>query len=127
MDYAKLTAELTDDPLGRGYAGMTDAEAEASLNTADREVQTTVPAGVLHQAMDNLVDANSVPVWEALDAHRTAETNAGAAVRAAYRLRDAIAGYPAVNVHSPLFSGQLAILVSAEILTQAQADSLVAL
>jgi hypothetical protein len=30
---AALTAELTNDPLGRGYAGMTDAEAVADLNT----------------------------------------------------------------------------------------------
>ena len=28
-----LKTELTDDPLGRGYAGMTDAEAADDLNT----------------------------------------------------------------------------------------------
>jgi hypothetical protein len=36
MDYAILKAEITDDPLGRGYAAMTDAEAAASLNAPSR-------------------------------------------------------------------------------------------
>lgn len=31
-----LSDELTNDPLGRGYSGMTDAEAAAALNAADR-------------------------------------------------------------------------------------------
>lgn len=36
--YEVLIAELTDDPLGRGYAGMTDQEAAQSLNGIDRIV-----------------------------------------------------------------------------------------
>lgn len=32
----ELRAELTDDPLGRGYTGMTDEQAATSLNSADR-------------------------------------------------------------------------------------------
>ena len=36
MDYATLRAELTDDPLTRGYSGMTDAEATADLLTEYR-------------------------------------------------------------------------------------------
>ena len=39
MNYAMLTAELTGDPLGRGYAGMTDAEAAADLNSVYRTRQ----------------------------------------------------------------------------------------
>ncbi len=31
-----LINELTNDPLERGYAGMTDSEAHASLHTPDR-------------------------------------------------------------------------------------------
>lgn len=38
MDLAALKAELTTDPLVRGYAGMTDVQAAASLNAADRSV-----------------------------------------------------------------------------------------
>lgn len=34
--YDILAAELTDDPLGRGYAGMTDLQVSVSLNTVNR-------------------------------------------------------------------------------------------
>ncbi|MFQ5622427.1 MAG: hypothetical protein ACE5FS_03425 [Paracoccaceae bacterium] len=37
MNYAKLKAEVTTDPLGRGYSAMTDAEVATSLNVADRQ------------------------------------------------------------------------------------------
>ena len=33
--YAVLKAELTNDPLARGYSSMTDADAAVSLNTAN--------------------------------------------------------------------------------------------
>lgn len=36
MNYATLVSELRDDPLARGYAGLTDAECAASLNAQDR-------------------------------------------------------------------------------------------
>lgn len=36
MDYTILTAELADDPLGRGYSAMTDQEVADSLNAANR-------------------------------------------------------------------------------------------
>lgn len=36
-----LSDELTVDPLGRGYGGMTDVEVVASLSTEDRTVPDT--------------------------------------------------------------------------------------
>ncbi len=36
MNYTVLVAELTDDPLGRGYASKTDQWVAASLNAVDR-------------------------------------------------------------------------------------------
>ena len=36
MDYQILQAEITGDPLARGYSGMTDAEVAADLNTIYR-------------------------------------------------------------------------------------------
>lgn len=36
MDYLVLRSELLSDPLGRGYSGMTDAQAATDLNTAYR-------------------------------------------------------------------------------------------
>ena len=40
-DIAKLKTEIDTDPLGRGYAGMTDAQVADSGNVADREVNKT--------------------------------------------------------------------------------------
>lgn len=36
MDYSILIAELTNDPLSRGYSAMTAAQVVASLRTANR-------------------------------------------------------------------------------------------
>lgn len=38
MNYAVLSAEISTDPLERGYAAMSDQQVADSLNTADREV-----------------------------------------------------------------------------------------
>jgi hypothetical protein len=43
MDHAALKTEISTDPLGRNYAGMTDAQVAASLNTADRTIKRPVP------------------------------------------------------------------------------------
>lgn len=42
MDYAILTAELQNDPLARGYAGMTDSQVLASLKTKNRPTERSV-------------------------------------------------------------------------------------
>jgi hypothetical protein len=39
MDFQALASELNIDPLGRGYAGMTDGEAADDLNTKYRTSQ----------------------------------------------------------------------------------------
>ena len=39
--YDVLIAELRNDPLGRGYAPMTDEEVAASLNEKNRRVPTS--------------------------------------------------------------------------------------
>lgn len=44
MDYVVLAAELTNDPLGRGYASMSDSEIADSLNARDRPGRVPVPA-----------------------------------------------------------------------------------
>ena len=43
----RLALELTDDPLQRGYAGMTDHQVADSLNAADRVRYRDVPLGEL--------------------------------------------------------------------------------
>ena len=48
-----LKAELTTDPLGRGYAGMTDAQAAASLLAKDRSVdKTSMTAAEIYEAIN---------------------------------------------------------------------------
>lgn len=57
---AILTTELSSDPLARGYSGMDDATAAASLNTADRSVERTlVPS---HEVYEQIVPSE----WGAL-------------------------------------------------------------
>ena len=62
MDIDKLKTELTDDPLARGYSGMTDAAAAADLNTVYRTKNKTSMTG---SEILNNVDATE---WAALDA-----------------------------------------------------------
>ena len=45
MDVHTLTIELTEDPLSRGYSGMTDIEAAANLNTVNRTVDIEAVTG----------------------------------------------------------------------------------
>jgi len=50
---AVIAAELTNDPLGRGYAGMTDEQATASLQVKDRSVmRDTMTSSEIFEAID---------------------------------------------------------------------------
>jgi len=53
MDIAKLKTELTDDPLVRGYASMSDEAAANSLNnTIDRALnRTSISPGEMQSAV----------------------------------------------------------------------------
>lgn len=62
MDIEVLRAELLTDPLGRGYAGMTDAQAAASLNAVNR----TPARGVVDSYL--VVNATVATEWTALSA-----------------------------------------------------------
>jgi len=70
MGIAKLKAELTNDPLGRGYAGMTDAECAEDLNTAYRQLNKTSMTGseVVNQVVpaewSDLTDAQKADFWD---------------------------------------------------------------
>lgn len=47
-----LLAELADDPLGRGYAAMSDAQVAESINTPDRTVErATMRAADIFEAV----------------------------------------------------------------------------
>lgn len=69
VDYTILTAELTDDPLGRGYSAMSDQEVADSLNTADRPTRSLVPIWQIEKhAVENgyrLAIESSADQWTA--------------------------------------------------------------
>lgn len=44
-DFKLLQSEIADDPLARGYAGMSDQATAGSLNAADRPVERETLAG----------------------------------------------------------------------------------
>lgn len=70
MDIDALKAELTDDPLTRGYSGMTDAEAATSLNAVNREKnKASMTGSEIINALDKteylaLSDADKDKVWQ---------------------------------------------------------------
>jgi hypothetical protein len=69
MNLEALKAELTDDPLERGYSGMSDAEAATSLNTVDcTRNRTTMTGSEIVNAIDSvewaaLSDAQQQTFW----------------------------------------------------------------
>lgn len=50
---AILRTEITNDPLTRGYSGMTDAQVATNLNTANRtKVRDRIDSAELYEALD---------------------------------------------------------------------------
>ncbi len=51
---AELQAERTDDPVGRGYAGMTDAQFQTAVTTADiQRIKNTITGSELFAQTDS--------------------------------------------------------------------------
>lgn len=79
-----LIDEITNDPLVRGYSGMTDAELADSLNTENRSVTKQFLTGSeIFNATDDveyaaLTDAQKSS-WDALCAIGSIDTNSGVA------------------------------------------------
>ena len=69
LDYDILIAELRDDPLGRGYAEMTDEAAAAKLNAVD----VTVPYSRRVTIRDMLADLGATETAETLKALHAAD------------------------------------------------------
>jgi hypothetical protein len=72
VNIAVLKAELTDDPLARGYTGMNDAAAAASLNAVNRTTsKSSMTGSEILQAIDEteylaLTDLQRDRVWQIL-------------------------------------------------------------
>jgi len=111
MNAQVLIAELRDDPLGRGYAGMSDDEAGASLSAADRDITVSHTITRLTLNCFGLIRANAM--WAGLVA---------ANGQVAYSLENG-----GLNVNDADVQATLAALVAADVLTQAEAAALIAL
>ena len=114
MNKAALKNELTDDPLGRGYSGMSDSAAADSLNAANRAVVRSV-------------SAQSQRMWLAGEIHQkiAAGVDTGATDTLKGICRSAL--LMATNEDEYVRADHLALLdalVAGGILTQAEADAL---
>ena len=122
MNYAILKAELADDPLGQGYAGKTDAEVAALLNTADQERLVSIPSSELLAwsagagRLQRIEDACN-------DAENSAELRSMAKAAHTMILRDETS----LDLSLPDRSAMLDALVAYGVLTVADKTSLLAL
>lgn len=124
--YDILRSELTADPLGRGYAGMSDADAASSLNVANRTLRRLVPTWEVKQhAIEN-------GYWAAVKI--TAEGGAGIpievrglAISARDWIDDAAGKIQTLDMDRPSTLAMIAGMVASTLMTQGNADSLSAL
>lgn len=122
MNIADLLAELESGHPDTGAYSSDDDEAVKELHALNRP--GGVGLGDVWQTIDNMLDANSVPVWEAIEAGQSDEEGFGVACRAAIRVRGARADYPPVNTRSPVFSAQIDALVTGGALSEAQGNEI---
>lgn len=53
MDYSILVPEIQNDPLGRGYSAMSDAEVATDLSTEYRtDIASTLTSAEIYESMD---------------------------------------------------------------------------
>ena len=70
MYFTLLKSEITDDPLGRGYAGMTDQQVVDSLMAVNCEQDRTSMSGseilnaIVASEWDTRTDAQKKIVWD---------------------------------------------------------------
>ena len=121
MNIETLRAELTDDPLGRSYSGMTDAEAAASLNTVNRTRYVDVPISTLA----GLIELSGM--YEKLAGDQSGNVYAAKLLRIANGSTPISALAYSDAGKRAVIDGMLAALIGASILTEADAASLLAL
>jgi len=126
-DYTALKTEIAVDPLGRGYAAMTDAALAASLSAADRDGQSVdVPIAMVEEFL--LINGLLAGV-EALAEARPV-TQASAAARSLTGLihstRLSVVTMSLSNTASQV-GAMLAALVAGGALTHDQGNALLAL
>ena len=123
MDYEILTAELIADPLGRGYAEMTDQEAADAMNAVDRTRNKTPHKAPLWQIKQLCLEQG---VWFALKlAAATESPIQGAAATAVELIEDD--RFENLDLDNAAAQQMLAALAAGGVVTQAQSDAIYAL
>jgi hypothetical protein len=121
MDLQALKAELTADPLGRGYSTMSDQEAADSLNAANVAARRLVP---LWEVKKLLIESFRWPAIVAGQANAVPEIAAACLSAVAY-IDDA--RFENLDMDILATQAMIGVLVSGGIVSQAEADSLYAL
>ena len=126
MDMTLLRAELTTDPLARGYAGMSDAAAAASLNARDRDAAQVSSDDVARY----ILEEGRWPELEDLAAGTGGYSGATANQRKAARAALAIftnARLPTIRLKRAKVQAMLDLMVGAGALTAGDKTALNAL
>jgi len=130
-DYSKLREELTTDPLERGYAAMSDAEAAADLNSEHRTRTVHISsAALLTWAGGGANDTTGVRSrYERIEANADESEQSSRAVRGACKAAvkmversDTYLDFANAS-HAAMVDG----LVAGQVLTSDEKDELVAM
>tara|TARA_Y100001949_G_scaffold152335_1_gene138662 strand:- start:222 stop:665 length:444 start_codon:yes stop_codon:yes gene_type:complete len=120
MNYSKLRDELANDPLGRGYSGMTDAEAAADLMSEYRTLVSPITMGnIIRWAARH----------DAIHSLETAVSSGDADKRRLSRAALAMIDSPQIDtldIGDVEISGMFDALVALGVFTSAEQDDLVA-
>lgn len=120
--YAPLKTEVTTDPLGRGYAAMTDAQVSADLNTAYRtRVLPQVPLNSL------LIWGGQGPLQKLQDYANTVSNNAGLRASCLAALQVLSGAAPYLDLSDSRITTLLTSLVSGGVLSSTDQSNLLAL
>lgn len=123
-DIAALQYELTADPLGRGYASMTDDQIAASLNTANVMEIDSIPIALVESYL--LSDGTLIRLENWMTANPTPgplNTAVAALLRVISSTRLDVFEIGNQTAYQG-FAAQLGALVSANLLTSQQSSDL---
>lgn len=118
MDLQKLKQEITDDPLGRGYANLSPYEIAESLNAVNRTRQEPVP---VVEMLIWAAQTRAIPRFRALAAGGPPLDGMGEVALVIFTTL----GIP-LGLDYPEVAGLLAVLVGAGAFTQEEVDALAA-
>ncbi|MBV9849821.1 MAG: hypothetical protein JO250_09135 [Armatimonadetes bacterium] len=120
IDTAALRQELATDPLGLGYAALTDVPAADALNAPHYSLPaTTLPqVSFLHQLADMLVAVSQIPTGDS-------RYPAAQGILADWNiLQPIVTTLPSINPQQQSFTGIFTALAGMGVITQAQLTSL---